>query len=89
MEVKITSIENIGEALLVTGVVDKKPVCATVKSKLMFDDPERGILDILRRIASQPPVEEVKGEKVEGEEPVAVRVPDAARVAKRIKEVKS
>lgn len=80
---KVLSVVNLGEALHVTADVDGKTVGATINSEQMLTDKERGLYDILRRLAEQPEVEEAKSEKEEiVEAPVAAYTPDAQRVAK-------
>ena len=56
MVVKILSVKNLGEALLVSVTVDRKVVTTTIKSPLMFEDMERGIFNLLACRAIEPRV---------------------------------
>jgi hypothetical protein len=91
-KVEITSIENLGEVLLVTGLVDGKVVKTTTKSPLMWGDfseeaLNRGIYNLLICRAEEPVVKDEPLSKLLelGEKELAAtaaeHVPDAARMA--------
>lgn len=56
MEIKITEVVNLGEALHVKATADGKEISTTINSPLMLDDPEKGLYNLLQCQALAPEI---------------------------------